>query len=87
VRARRVVLGVAVLILLVLLALPLRALGGSTLAEAAPARGQDYVVKPGDSLASIAAQVDRSDAASLTARLAAEVGSSVVVPGEHVFIP
>jgi len=82
-----VVLAVVVLTLLVLLALPLRALGGSTLAQAAPARGGEYVVKAGDTLASIAAQADAAHAAVLTTQLTREVGSSVVVPGEHVFIP
>ena len=84
---RRLVLGATVLGLLVLLALPIRALGGSTLAQAAPSHGQVYVVKTGDTLASIAAQVAPTRAGALTQRLAGEVGSSVVVPGEHVFIP
>ena len=87
VRRRRVVLGATVLGLLVLLALPIRALGGSTLAQAAPSQGQVYVVKAGDTLASIAAQAAPTRADALTQQLAREVGSSVVVPGEHVFIP
>jgi hypothetical protein len=91
VRRRRVVVAVAlttlVLVLLTLLALPVRQLGGATLAQAAPAQGQEYVVKGGDTLASIAAQADPSHASALTARLAQEVGSTVVVPGEHLFIP
>ncbi len=87
VRRRRVVLGVVVAILLVLLALPIRSLGGSTLAQSAPAHGQEYIVKTGDTLASIATRADPSHAASLAGQLAHEVGSTVVVPGEHVFIP
>jgi Tfp pilus assembly protein FimV len=87
VRRRRVVLAAVVVVLLVLLALPVRALGGSTLAQAAPAQGQEYIVKSGDTLVSIAAQADPRHAASLAARLASEVGSTVVVPGERVFIP
>jgi hypothetical protein len=87
VRRRRMVLAVVVLGLLVLLALPIRALGGSTLAQAAPSQGQVYVVKSGDTLASIAAQADPARAGALTQQLAREVGSNVVVPGEHVFIP
>jgi Tfp pilus assembly protein FimV len=87
VRRRRVVLGAMVLGLLVLLALPIRVLGGSTLAQAPPSKGQVYVVKSGDTLASIAAQANPDRAGSLTQELAREVGSSVVVPGEHVFIP
>ena len=82
----RLVLGV-VLTLLVLLALPIRSFGGSTLAQAAPAQGQEYVVKAGDTLASIAAQADPAHAGSLTGQLAREVGSTAVVPGEHIFIP
>lgn len=87
VRRRRVVLAAVAVVFLILLALPVRALGGTTLAQAAPAQGQEYIVKSGDTLASIAAQADPRHAASLTARLASEVGSTVVVPGERVFIP
>jgi hypothetical protein len=87
VRRRRVVVGVVVAILLVLLALPIRSLGGSTLADAAPALGQEYVVHPGDTLASIATRADPAHATSLAAQLARETGSGMVVPGEHVFIP
>jgi len=87
VRRRRVVLAAVVVGLLVLLALPIRSLGGSSLAQAAPAQGQQYIVKAGDTLASIATQADPSHTASLAEQLAREVGSTVVVPGEHVFIP
>jgi hypothetical protein len=84
---RRLVLAGVVVTLLVLLALPIRALGGTTLAQAAPAQGQEYVVKAGDTLASIATRADPSHPTSLAGQLAREVGSTVVVPGEHVFIP
>lgn len=84
---RRVALVASVLALLVLLALPIRAFGGSTLAQAQPTKGQVYVVKAGDTLATIAAQVDQARAGALARELAREVGSTVVVPGEHVFIP
>jgi Tfp pilus assembly protein FimV len=87
VRRRRVVVGAALAILLVLLALPIRALGGSTLAQAAPAHGQEYVVKAGDTLASIANRADPAHAGLLTGQLARETGTSSVVPGEHIFIP
>ncbi len=87
VRRRRVVLVAVVAVLLVLLALPVRALGGSTLAQAAPALGADYIVKPGDTLASIASRADAAHARTLAAQLAREVGSKVVVPGEHLHIP
>jgi hypothetical protein len=87
VRRRRVVVGAVVLTLLVLLALPIRSIGGSTLAQSAPAPGQEYIVKAGDTLVSIATRAAPSDAAALGGRLAREVGSTVVVPGEHIFIP
>src|ERR1700722_2865560 len=87
VRRRRVVVGAAVVTLLVLLALPIRAFGGSTLAQAAPAHGQGYVVKAGDTLASIAPRADPAHATSLAGQLTRETGTSLVVPGEHIFIP
>ena len=87
VRRRRVVLVLVVAVLLVLLALPLRALGGSTLAQATPAPGADYIAKPGDTLASIASRADPAHAASLASLMAREIGSNVVVPGEHLHIP
>ena len=90
VRRRRMVAGalaLTVLALLVLLALPVRALGGSTLAQAAPAQGQEYIVKAGDTVGSIARQADPAQAPALAGRLAQETGSSVLVPGEHIFIP
>ena len=91
VRPVRVVLSVAlaafVLVVLVLLALPLRQLGGSTLAQDPPAPGQEYVVKSGDSLASIALQADPANPASMAASISREVGSTEVVPGEHILIP
>ena len=87
VRHRRVLVGAVLAILLVLLALPIRALGGSTLAQAAPAQGQEYIVKAGDTLASIADRADPAHAASLSGQLARETGTGSVVPGEHIFIP
>ncbi len=90
VRRRRVLLVAAaglVAVLLVLLALPLRSFGGSTLAQVTPAPGADYIVKPSDTLASIAIRTDPAHAPILAAQMAREVGSSVVVPGEHLRIP
>jgi hypothetical protein len=90
IQRRRILLGVAALVLLVLLMLPIRAFGGKPVASSVPTAGQEYIVQPGDTIASIAAQVDHGGAAgltSLTSRLAAEVGSTVVVPGEHLLIP
>ena len=87
VRRRRLVAAAFVAVLLVLLALPIRSLGGSTLAQAAPAQGQEYVVKAGDTMASIATRADPAHAGSLTGQLARATGTSQVVPGEHIFIP
>jgi len=86
-RRRRLILAAVVAVLLVLLMLPIRALGGSTLADAGPTPGQVYVAKTGDSMASIAQRTGVSDVAAMTARLVTETGSSVVVPGEHISIP
>jgi hypothetical protein len=91
VRRRRVVLASVVaafvLLLLTLLALPFRSLGGSTLAQDPAAPGQEYIVKAGDTLGSIAAQADPQHRDSMMVQLARETGSGVVVPGEHLFIP
>jgi hypothetical protein len=87
VQRRRVVLGLVVVVLLVLLMLPIRSLGGSTIAGGAPTAGQEYVVRSGDTLASIAARAGGGDAARIEQQLAAEAGSTVLVPGEHLLIP
>jgi len=90
VRRRRMAAGALVAMvvaLLVLLTLPIRSLGGSTLAQAAPAHGQEYIVRAGDTPSSIARQADPAHATTLAARLAQETGSNVLVQGEHVFIP
>jgi Tfp pilus assembly protein FimV len=90
-RRRRVVvasvLAAFVLVLLTLLALPVRELGGSTLAQSPAAPGQEYIVKAGDTMGSIAAQADPAHRASMAVQIARETGSTVVVPGEHLFIP
>jgi hypothetical protein len=87
VQRRRLILGAVVVVLLVLLMLPIRALGGKTLAQSGPVAGQEYVVRSGDTLASIATQVNRADVARTEQRLANEAGSTVLVPGEHLLIP
>ncbi|HVB91962.1 MAG TPA: LysM peptidoglycan-binding domain-containing protein [Acidimicrobiales bacterium] len=86
-RSRRLVLLAGIVVtLLVLLMLPIRALGGQTVGTA-PIPGQEYVVRSGDTLASIAGRADGANVAGMTHRLADEIGSTVVVPGEHLFIP
>jgi LysM domain len=87
VQHRRLLLGLVAVGLLVVLALPIRAIGGHTIAGSAPAAGQVYVVQNGDSLASIARQVAPDHTPSLVQRLAAETGSTTIVPGEHLLIP
>jgi len=87
VQRRRVILGVVVVLLLVLLMLPIRALGGKTIAGSAPTAGQEYVVRSGDTLASIAQRVGGGDVSGVEHQLATEAGSNVLVPGEHLLIP
>jgi hypothetical protein len=87
VQRRRLILGAVVVVLLVLLMLPIRALGGKTVADSGPITGQTYVVRSGDTLASLATQVRSGDMAGTEQRLADEAGSTVLVPGEHLLIP
>jgi hypothetical protein len=87
VQKRRLILGIAVVALLVLLMLPITALGGRTVAGSVPVAGQEYVVRSGDTLASIAGRVGGGHVAGLERQMAAEVGSNVLVPGEHLLIP
>jgi hypothetical protein len=87
VRHRRLALIAVGAVLLVLLMLPIRALGGQTVAGSSPTQGQEYVVRSGDTIASIAAQVDGGHVAGLAQQLTTEAGSSVLVPGEHLLIP
>lgn len=51
------------------------------------ASGMVYVVQPGDSVSSIAREINPVDPSAARALLVRELGSSVVVPGEHVLIP
>jgi LysM repeat protein len=94
--ARRRIAGVAVVLAAVaLLAMPLRALGAVTVAgqptpagvPAGLAPGSVYVVQPGDTLRSIALQVNRAEPATIEHELATSTGTPVVVAGEHVTIP
>jgi hypothetical protein len=47
----------------------------------------DYVVQSGDTINSIARDVNPIDPAQARSLLVHELGSTVVVPGEHVLIP
>jgi len=91
IRRRRVVTGLVVAGALTLLALPVTGLGGRPAAAhptIAQAGGVTYVVQPGDTLWSIATQVDRSGSPrALVQELASETGSENVYPGERIVLP
>jgi len=75
--------------------MPLRALGAVTVngqgtpngVPAGLAPGSVYVVQPGDTVRTIAARVNPAELAVITREIAATIGSSTVVPGEHITIP
>ena len=94
VRRRRVVLGTVAAGLLVALALPWSGTGGSlatpgpALAGESVAAHHSYVVRPGDTLWSIAVRLDPSgDPRPVVAQLATQVGGDNVVPGEQLVLP
>jgi hypothetical protein len=65
------------------LATPGPALAGEVVAHHAP-----YVVRPGDTLWSIASRLDpAADPRPVVARLAAQIGNETVVPGEQLLLP
>jgi hypothetical protein len=94
-RRHRVLAGLVVCAALVVLAMPghfLGATGGTGLSNdlggsSVLASGMDYVVQPGDTVSSIARSMNPTDPGQARALLVHELGSSVVVPGEHVLIP
>jgi LysM repeat protein len=94
-RRRAATLAAIAVVAVVLLALPLRSLAavtvdGQVTPTASPgglAPGSVYVVHAGDTLRSIARRVVGANVAAVEGQLAVEVGSSVLVPGEHVHIP
>jgi hypothetical protein len=94
-RRHRLAATVVVVGALVILAMPGHTFGGTTgtglstdLADSSVlAPGMNYVVQPGDTVNTIAKTVNPTDPAQARALLVHELGSSVVVPGEHVLIP
>jgi hypothetical protein len=94
-RRRRTLLATALLFGLVILSWPGHAFGGVTGAglptdlanSSVLASGMNYVVQPGDTVSSIARMMNPVDPNVARADLVRELGSSVVVPGEHVLIP
>jgi len=96
VRRRRVLAAVALAVVIVALALPTRALGTVTISgqqtpggtPAGLMDGTVYVVQQGDSLASIAHQLNSAgDQQALIKAMVSELGSNRVVAGEHVLLP
>ena len=88
-RVRRNAVLVTLAGLLTALALPLSALGGTSGGRPDPVvAGSTYVVRPGDTLWSIAERLDPAgDPGPLVQRMAAQTGSSTVVVGEHIVLP
>jgi len=94
-RRRRLLVTSALVGALAVLAVPGHVLGATTgaglsndLANASVlASGMDYVVQPGDTVGSIAREMNPTDPTIARKLLVDELGSTVVVPGEHVMIP
>jgi hypothetical protein len=94
-RRRRAAVALVLMIALTILALPGHTFGAtngaglsSDLANSTVlASGMDYVVQSGDTINSIAENVNPVDPSFARAMLVHELRSSVVVPGEHVLIP
>jgi hypothetical protein len=94
-RRRRALVAFVLVGALTILALPGHTFGATTgaglstdLADSSVlASGMDYVVQPGDTLNSIARDVNPVQPTLARSLLVRELGSSVVVPGEHVLIP
>jgi hypothetical protein len=94
-RRRRTYVATLLLTGLIILSWPGHAFGGTT-SDGLPtdlatssvlAPGMDYVVQPSDTVSSIARLINPVDPAFARAALVRELGSSVVVAGEHVLIP
>ncbi|MGA2970565.1 MAG: hypothetical protein ABSE75_12265 [Acidimicrobiales bacterium] len=94
-RRRRAIVVLVLLAGLTILALPGVAFGGvgggglsSDLNNnASLSAGMVFVVQPGDTVSSIARMINPGNPARARSALVRELGSRVVVPGEHVLIP
>jgi len=98
-RRRTIALGSLLAGALVALALPVSAIGGrasapsgTTVSGGGPARTAEavYVVRPGDTLSSIATRLDPHDSAAageLATAIETELGTSSVSPGEQIVLP
>ena len=94
-RRRRIAAAAVLLGVLTILALPGHTFGGTTgaglstdLASSSTlASGMNYVVQPGNTVNSIAREMNPVDPSLARSLLVHELDSTVVVPGEHVLIP
>ncbi|HUY17245.1 MAG TPA: hypothetical protein VMV11_06760 [Acidimicrobiales bacterium] len=94
-RRRRALVALVLVAALTILALPGHTFGATTGAglstdlatSSVLASGMNYVVQPGDTVNSIARDVNPVQPSLARTLLVRELGSSVVVPGEHVLIP
>jgi hypothetical protein len=95
VRRRRALAALVLASALTVLALPGHTFGATTgaglstdLADSSVlASGMNYVVQPGDTVESIATDMNPVNPSLARSLLIHELGSPVVVPGEHVLIP
>jgi hypothetical protein len=94
-RRRRAAAALVLLGALTILALPGHMFGATTGAglstdlagSSTLASGMDYVVQPGNTVNSIAREMNPANPSLARSLLVRELGSTVVVPGEHVLIP
>lgn len=94
-RRRRSLVGAALVAGLVVLAWPGHAFGWENsvglstdvATSSVLSAGMDYVVQPGDTVGTIARLINPVTPALARRALVRELGSAVVVPGEHVIVP
>ena len=94
-RRRRIAIALVLAGALTVLAMPGHGWGATTgaglstdlAASSVLASGEDYVVQPGDTVASIAREMNPVEPSMARSLLVRELRSSVVVVGEHVLIP